>query len=90
LVQNAGDAEKTSIVIEFTPRFLKDHPNWTKAKMKPWLNSGDPVRVTGWLLFDPIHHAHLGVYRSTLWEVHPITKFEVFKNGQFVGLDDLP
>ena len=90
LVKNSGDEEKTSIVIEFTPRFLKDHPNWTKAKMTPWLNSNDPIRVTGWLMYDPNHKAHLGKYRSTLWEIHPITKFEVFQNGQFVDLDDLP
>ena len=44
---NSGDLEKKSIVIEFTPRFLKDHPNWKKSKMLPWLNSSDPVRVTG-------------------------------------------
>jgi hypothetical protein len=46
-------------------------------------DSPDPVRISGWLLLDPVHKGHLGVYRSTLWEIHPITKIEVFKNGQW-------
>ena len=90
LVRTAGDAEKNSIVIEWTPRFLDQHPNWTKAKLLPWLSSNNPVRVSGFLMVDPDHVNHLGRYRDTLWEIHPITKFEVFKNGEFVELDALP
>jgi hypothetical protein len=41
-------------------------------------------------MFDPEHAAHLGRYRSTLWEIHPITKIEVFKDGQWVDVDHLP
>jgi hypothetical protein len=41
-------------------------------------------------MFDPEHRAHLGRYRSTLWEVHPITKIEVFQDGQWIDADDLP
>ena len=89
LVADVGDAEKGSIVIEWTPRFLKAHPNWTKSKLLPWLDSDQPVRVTGWLMVDPDHVNHLNKYRGTLWEIHPITKFEVFQNGQFVDLDNV-
>jgi hypothetical protein len=90
LAENVGGAERDSIVIEFTPRFYKQHPNWTKQKLQPWLNSDKPVRVSGWLMLDPDHRNHLGKFRNTLWEIHPITKFEVFKNGAFVDLDELP
>jgi expansin (peptidoglycan-binding protein) len=31
----------------------------------------------------------LNKYRETLWEVHPITKIEVFKGGKWVNLDSL-
>jgi hypothetical protein len=89
VVEKAGDGEADSIVVEFTPRFLKKHPNWTRAKLAPWLDSENPVRVSGWLMLDPDHAAHLGKYRDTLWEIHPITKFEVFKDGKFVDLDDV-
>jgi hypothetical protein len=89
LVANVGDGEKGSIVIEWTPRFLKAHPNSTKSKLLPWLDSDNPVRVTGWLMVDPDHVNHLGRYRGTLWELHPITKFEVYRDGQFVDLDNI-
>ena len=38
---------------------------------------------SGWLLFDPVHKGHLGTFRASLWEIHPITKIEVFRNGQW-------
>jgi SH3 domain protein len=90
LVATAGDVEKNSIVIEWTPRFLKQHPNWTKAKLLPWLRANKPVRVSGFLMVDPDHVNHLGRFRDTLWEIHPITKLEVFENGTFVDMDALP
>ena len=49
-----------------------------------------PVRISGWLLFDPQHTNHLKKYRSTLWEIHPITKIEVWDTDteKWVNLDD--
>ena len=41
-------------------------------------------------MLDPEHRNHLGRYRSTLWEIHPITKIEVFTNGKWVDLDQKP
>jgi hypothetical protein len=90
LVENAGDAESTSIVVETTPRVRKQHPTWTPGALTPWVKSDAPVRISGWVMMDPEHRAHLGRYRSTLWEVHPIMKIEVFQDGQWVDLDHLP
>jgi hypothetical protein len=90
LVEHSGDAEATSIVVETTPRIRQTHPKWTTTHLAPWVTSDQPVRISGWALLDPEHTAHLGKYRSTLWEIHPITKIEVFQNGQWVDLDDLP
>ncbi len=90
LVEKAGDAESTSIVVETTPRVRKLHPKWTPQALAPWVNSDAPVRISGWTLLDPEHRAHLRKYRSTLWEIHPITKIEVFKDGQWSSADDLP
>ncbi|MDP9266932.1 MAG: SH3 domain-containing protein [Acidobacteriota bacterium] len=87
LVKEAGDAEKSSIVIEFTPRFLKAHPNWNKKALSNWINSDNPVRISGWLMFDPDHRNHLKRFRSTLWEIHPITQIEVWKDNSWVNLD---
>jgi hypothetical protein len=46
-----------------------------------------PVRISGWLMFDPEHAAAFGKYRGTLWEIHPITKIEVLRNNNWVDLD---
>ena len=89
LVEGVGDAEKTSIVIEFTPRFLGTHPKWKRSSLSPWLNSDDPVRISGWLMLDPDHRNHLKKFRSTLWEIHPITKIEVWQDNEWVDLDKL-
>jgi hypothetical protein len=88
LAPAAGQLEKTSIVVEVTPRVRKDHPNWTTARLDPLVDASTPVRVSGWLMFDPDHPAHLGVFRATLWEVHPITKIEVQQGGVWKSLDE--
>jgi hypothetical protein len=88
-VREAGDPEQTSIVSEVTPRVRIAHPAWTRKNLKPWMDSALPVRFSGWLLFDPEHKNHLGRFRQTLWEIHPITKIEVSTDGEWVDLDVL-
>jgi len=90
LVEQAGDAEATAIVVETTPRVRELHVKWTPSALAPWVKSSAPVRISGWTMLDPEHRAHLGKYRSTLWEVHPITKIEVFQDGQWLDADELP
>ena len=100
LTANSGEGENVAIVVETTPRIRQQHPNWTTTDLKPWTYQihkkdnpdygNQPVRISGWLMFDPEHWnmVHSGL-RSTLWEVHPITKIEVFQNGHWVDLDNL-
>lgn len=90
LTASPGEGERDSIVVETTPRVRENHPMWTVSRLRPWEHSTDPVRVSGWLMFDPEHRNHLGKYRVTLWEIHPITKIEVYVNGEWVDLDNLP
>ncbi len=90
LVKEFGDGEKESIVIETTPRIRRNHAKWTKTRLNPWVDSHDPVRISGWLFLDPFHTNHLGRYRKTLWEVHPITTIEVYQQGEWKSLDALP
>ena len=84
LVKDISDGEKEAIVVEPTPRFYKQHPNWIWSKLVKLEDQTDPVRISGWLLFDPNHRNHMGKYRQSMWEIHPITKIEIFKNGQWV------
>lgn len=85
-----GEFKKDAIVVETTPRIRKDHLNWTTAALKPFVQSENEVRISGWLMFDPEHREQLGKFRNTLWEIHPITRIEVFKDGGWVDLDATP
>jgi hypothetical protein len=102
LTASAHQEEDVAIIVETTPRIRRDHPNWTPERLKPWTfkltsantNSkynGQPIRVSGWLMLDPEHQDMINRgLRSTLWEIHPITRIEVFSNGGWVDLDTLP
>jgi len=96
-----GQGEDVAIVVETTPRLRQLHTNWTVNRLKPWTENigshpnssfnGQPVRIRGWLMLDPEHQDMItSGLRSTLWEIHPITKIEVFQNGQWVDLDSMP
>ena len=87
LVGYAGDKEDKAVVVEPTPRIKQHHPNWTPETLAPYVSASDSVRVSGYLLYDPVHKGHLGRYRQTLWEVHPIHRIEVFDKGRWVDLD---
>lgn len=90
LVGNFGDPEPEAVVVETTPRIKKNHPNWTPANLMPFKGKPDSIRVSGYLLLDPVHKGHLGKYRRTLWEIHPIHRIEYWQNGHWSDLDDLP
>ena len=90
LVRSAKDPEGTAVVVETTPRVRQSHPKWTPEALQPFANSTNPVRVSGWLMLDPEHKDMIGKFRSTLWEIHPITRIEVFSGGKWIDLDDLP
>lgn len=87
LVAHASDGEKTAIVVELTPRIRKDHAHWTDANLTP-SGSKPKFRISGWLMYDPDHPAHLGKFRQTLWEIHPVTKIEVEQGGVWKSLDE--
>lgn len=90
LVGRPGDGEKEAVVVETTPRIRRSHPKWTIARLNPWKDAPIPVRISGWTFLDTEHRNHLGRYRSTLWEIHPITKIEVFVTGKWIDLDSMP
>ena len=89
LVEEPGQGEKLAVVVETTPRIRIKHKKWTETNLAPWLDTDLPVRISGWLMFDPEHRNHMGKYRKSMWEIHPITKIEVWKNDKWVDLDKL-
>jgi uncharacterized protein YgiM (DUF1202 family) len=78
-----------AVVVETTPRVRKNR-TWDRATLLGWVNSTNQVRISGWLMLDPEHASMVGSARETIWEVHPITKIEVWKNGGWVDLETLP
>lgn len=90
IVDSAGQGEDEAIVVEPTPRIRVNHPKWTVGRIDDWLDSSEPVRISGWLMFDPSHRNHIGRYRRTLWEIHPVTRIEVWQGGAWVNVDNLP
>jgi hypothetical protein len=98
LTANVGEGEDVAIIVETTPRVRRDHLNWTTTRLKPWTahigsNANNTynkqkVRISGWLMLDPEHKDMIDSgLRSTLWEIHPITKIEVWQDGSWVDLD---
>ncbi|GAC1516588.1 MAG: hypothetical protein NVS1B4_12350 [Gemmatimonadaceae bacterium] len=98
LTREPHQKTRSSIVVETTPRVRPNHPAWTLDGMKQLAANGDSVRVSGWLMFDPEHWDQMWQYRGaadttgikarvTLWEIHPITKIEVRRNGVWESLD---
>lgn len=86
LVQNPGDAECSGIVVEMTPHHRP--AAWTPALVNEAASAKVLVRVTGQRMFDSSHTPCTNgtavqgdPKRSSLWEVHPIYKFEVCPQG---------
>ncbi len=66
-----------SVVAEISPHIRPK--GWKLTKLKSLAGESAFVRVTGFLLFDSQHVSVSGGPRATLWEIHPITDFEVCK-----------
>lgn len=80
VVERPTDRLWNSIVVEMTPRVRPSFPQWTLQNIQGLItdiNNPPLVRVSGYLLFDSEHVSHSGGPRITIWEVHPVTKFEV-------------
>ena len=101
LVASPSETEDRAVVVEPTPRSKRRNPGWTPDRASAIAIRHSPrdtvrhedtalqVRVTGFLMLDPVHPPHIGKFRATLWEVHPVTRIEVFKNGRWMEFNDL-
>jgi hypothetical protein len=70
--------EPESVTAEFTPRVRLDHPNFTRALLRPMVLAAPEkallVRVTSVLMFDSEHYYGKELVRVSDWEIHPILK----------------
>jgi hypothetical protein len=91
LQENPGDSMDKAVIVETTPRIRKLH-HWDPAVLDKSVGTGNPVRITGFLMVDPEHRNQVGKYRGTVWEIHPVTNIEVCHSsscneGDWVALD---
>ncbi len=99
LADSAKADECSGVVAEMIPHHRPT--TWTAENVQKVLNAKTMVQVTGQLFFDSSHFPCEGgtppaagnPSRSSLWEIHPIYKFEVCKGdctstgGQWIPLD---
>jgi len=86
IVSNVGDEECSGVVVEMTPHHRP--PAWTADLVNQVAASKLRVRVTGQRIFDSSHTPCINgspisgdPSRVSLWEVHPIYRFEVCPQG---------
>ena len=82
-----GKDRRRSIVVETTPVIRARHPEWKLGEIHRLVRDSTPVRVSGWLLFDPDHPDQLGKTRGTLWEIHPVMRIELQRDGRWVEIN---
>jgi hypothetical protein len=90
IVEKPTASECTGVVVEMIPHH---RPNsWTADLVNAVKTAKLPVRVTGQLMFDSSHSPCVAgkpvsgdPLRASLWEVHPIYKFEVCTSGDCVS-----
>ena len=82
----ANTDECSGVVVEMTPHHRP--ASWTQGNVQSVSGKHLLVRVTGQLMFDSSHTPCVNRVaqdgdpkRASLWEVHPIYKFEVCPNG---------
>jgi hypothetical protein len=88
ITRNPGGTEFHGVVVEMIPQQRND--NWTTARLRAAQKANRMVRVRGQLFFDnhhkvngdPDHNLGNQPKRMSLWEVHPVTAFDVCTKPQ--------
>ncbi len=65
LQENPGETIDKAVIVETTPRVRKLH-HLDVAMLNKSVESGNPIRVTGFLMLDPEHRNQVGKFRSTV------------------------
>jgi hypothetical protein len=93
----AAKATKTAVVVEMTPQYRANlAPDWTLPALKAVLTK--QVKVTGQLMADNEHNvtkdncglpgAGSTCWRASIWELHPVTSFQVCNKDTECTADD--
>jgi len=77
------DDSEGAVVVEVTPRIRSQHPSWSLTNLRRLGMQHSPIRAGGWLMLDAEHPEQVGRTRLTLWEIHPVTKIEVWSDERW-------
>lgn len=83
IVQEKNEPRSSSVIAEVTPRIKATKPSWTIENFVKLSNKRTKVKVTGWLMWDEEHPEEVGKSRGSQWEIHPMTKLEIFEKGEW-------
>ena len=87
IIAGPKDRRSQAVIGISTPQTRVGH-TWTAEFIRDSLIEGRvPVRVSGWLYFNPHNPQEVGRTRSTLWEITPVMQIEVFQDGRWNPLD---
>lgn len=78
-----------AVFTDWNPSFLRDFASYSNGFAGGFQRDPVRVRIYGHLFFDEAHltDGSIGSVRGTVWEVHPVTRIEVFENGAFRAVD---
>ena len=91
IVDDSHQTKTAAAVAEVTPRWRQVNPQWNPAALQALVEQGAEVRISGWAMYDQEHPEQMDPgrkTRSTLWEVHPIAKIEVYTTRGWIELGD--
>lgn len=69
---------REQLVTEVTPPFQPPKTGWSFETLLDLCEHQTRVRISGWLLHDYVHADGVGRWRASAWEIHPVTKIEVW------------
>jgi hypothetical protein len=72
-------SEAHTVITEATPRVRARERGFNMKTLESHEKHADKVRITGWLFLDNDHPTDLDRQRATLWEIHPVTRIDVWK-----------
>jgi hypothetical protein len=87
IIQEPKQRRSQAVIALSTPQTRLGH-TWSADFIRDFLIEGRvPVRVSGWLYFNPESAQEIGRTRATLWEITPLMQIEVFQDGRWNPLD---
>lgn len=87
IIKEPKDRRSQAVIAISTPQTRLGH-TWIAEIIRGFLiEARVPVRISGWLYFNPNSPQEIGRTRATLWEITPVMQIEVFQGGRWNPLD---